>query len=128
LAGGDAARARDMLEAAAKAGGKDPRAAVAQGDASLLLGQCDKAQAAYQEALRREAGNAQARSRLEAVRLVCGTKRAAPAASSAPAAASSPSYGGSNLSAPSQPGAPAGAKDPAKPAKPAPKTIDLNDI
>ena len=128
LAGGDAARARDMLEAAAKAGGKDPRAAVALGDAWLLTGQCDKAQAAYQEALRREAGNAQARSRLEGVRLVCGAKRAAPAASSAPAAASSPSYSGSNLSAPSQPSAPAGAKDPAKPAKPAPKTIDLNDI
>ena len=128
FAQGDAARARDMLEAAAKAGGKDARAAVVYGDACLTLGQCDKAQAAYQEALRREAGNAQARSRLEATRLLCGAKKAAtPSASASPAV--SPAYSGSSLSAPSsQPAAPAGAKDPAKPAKPATKTIDLNDI
>ncbi|MHC1790098.1 tetratricopeptide repeat protein [Solidesulfovibrio sp.] len=123
---GDASRARDMLEAAAKAGGKDAKAAVALGDALLLSGQCDKAQAAYQEALRREAGFAQARSRLDAARMLCGTKKtAAPGAAALPA---SGSVGSTLPSGAAQPGAPASPKDPGKPAKPATKTIDLNDI
>lgn len=129
---GDASRARDVLEAAAKAGGKDAKAAMALGDALLLSGQCDKAQAAYQEALRREAGFAQARSRLDAARMLCGTKKTA-AQGAAPAAAgsagSAPAYTGSTLpSGTAQPSPPASPKDPGKPAKPATKTIDLNDI
>ena len=127
LAGGDATRARDLLDAAAKAGGRDARAAVALGDALLVTGQCDKAQAAYQEALRREAGSPQAKARLDAARMLCGSKKtAAPAASSTPAGGG---YTGSTLpSGTSQPAAPASSKEPAKPAKPATKTIDLNDI
>jgi tetratricopeptide (TPR) repeat protein len=129
LAGGDATRARDLLDAAAKAGGRDARAAVALGDALLVTGQCDKAQAAYQEALRREAGSPQAKARLDATRMLCGVKKtagAAAAGSSTPAAAG---YTGSTLPAgASQPAAPASPKDPGKPAKPATKTIDLNDI
>lgn len=124
---GDATRARDMLEAAAKAGGKDARAAVVLGDAFLTTGQCDKAQAAYQEALRREAGNAQAKARLDAARMLCGVKRPAAAGSAAPATGAG--YTGSTISpGASQPAAPASPKEPGKPAKPATKTIDLNDI
>ncbi|MYL81602.1 tetratricopeptide repeat protein [Desulfovibrio aerotolerans] len=127
---GDPARARDVLEAAAKAGGHDPRAAMALGDAWLLSGQCDKAQAAYQDALRRDGGLSQAKSRLEATRLLCGTKKASGASAATPASgATSPGYSGSTLpSGSTQPAAPASAKDPGKPAKPATKTIDLNDI
>lgn len=127
---GDAARARDMLEAAAKAGGKDSRAALALGDAWLLSGQCDKAQAAYQEALRREAGLSQARSRLDAARMLCGTKKSVSSGAASPASSTTaPGYTGSTLpSGAAQPAAPAGAKESGKPAKPATKTIDLNDI
>lgn len=130
LGQGDTARARDMLEAATKAGGRDARAALALGDAWLLSGQCDKAQAAYNDALRRDAGLAQARSRLDAARLLCGTKKSAGSSTATPAASSaSPSYGGSSLpSGTSQPAAPAGGKESGKPAKPVTKTIDLNDI
>jgi len=125
---GDAARARDMLEAAQKAGGKDANAALALGDALLLTGQCDKAQAAYHEALRRDGGLTLAKSRLDAARLVCGAKKGAAAASPA-ASTSSPGYTGSTLpSGAAQPAAPAGAKESGKPAKPVTKTIDLNDI
>ena len=124
---GDALRARDMLEAAAKAGGKDARASVALGDALLTTGQCDKAQAAYQEALRREAGNAQAKARLDATRMLCGVKR--PTAASSPPPAAGAGYSGSTLSpGASQPSAPASPKESGKPAKPATRTIDLNDI
>ena len=124
LADGDVAQARSMLEAATKAGGKDPRAALALGDASLLSGRCDQALAAYQEAVRRDASSG-AKSRLEAARLVCGTRRGA-AGASAPAQVRSAPHSGSDLSpAPAPAGGPA--KEPGK-AKAAPKVIDLNDI
>ncbi|EFL52452.1 conserved hypothetical protein [Solidesulfovibrio fructosivorans JJ]] len=125
LSDGDIARARDMLKAAAKAGGKDPRAALALGDAELLSGQCEAALAAYREALSREASFAPAKSRLQSVRLVCGARKAsAPAA--APAASRSAAPAPSDLSPAS--GTSAGsAKEPGK-AKAAPKVIDLNDI
>ncbi|WP_300161127.1 tetratricopeptide repeat protein [Solidesulfovibrio sp.] len=132
LADGNVGRARDMLEAAAKAGGKDPRAAVALGDALLLSGQCDKALAAYQQAVTRDSGGAsQARSRLEAARILCAArgKAATPAAAGAPASSRPERSSGSDLSpavsAPASPGS--GPKEPAKP-KAAPRTIDLNDI
>lgn len=128
LADGDAAKARDMLQAAGRAGGKDPLAAVGLGDALLLTGQCDRALAAYQEAVRRDAGLSLAKSRLEAARMLCGARgKAAPAAAS-PTAAPSRGAGhtGSDLTAPSAPSSGA-AKDSGK-AKPAPRTIDLNDI
>lgn len=125
LAAGDVNRARDMLEAAARAGGQDPRAALTLGDAYLLSGQCDKAASAYQEAQRRDASLAQARSRLEAVRLVCGARKAAPAAASGSSSGSS-SPTGSGVGSGASPAAGSG-KEAAKP-KAAPKTIDLNDI
>ncbi len=132
LADGNVGRARDMLEAAAKAGGKDPRAALALGDALLLSGQCDKALAAYQQAVTRDLGGAaQARSRLEAARILCASrgKGATPAAAGAPASSRPERSSGSDLSpavsAPASSGS--GPKEPAKP-KAAPRTIDLNDI
>ena len=73
LSDGNVGRARDMLEAAAKAGGNDPRAAVALGDALLLSGQCDKALSAYQAAVR-GGGAGQAKSRLDAARLLLAKK------------------------------------------------------
>lgn len=125
LADGNVGRARDMLEAAAKAGGNDPRAAVALGDALLLSGQCDKALSAYQSVAGGGAG--QAKARLDAARVLCaarGKGAASPAAtSSRPAGAS-----GSELSPAASPAPAAGSpKEPAKP-KAAPRTIDLNDI
>ena len=120
---GDVSRARDMLEAAAKAGGKDPKAALILGEAYLLTGQCDKALAAYQEALRRDPASP-VKTLLEGARIVCGTRKqpAAPAVSNGSGASG---YSGSSLPAgASQPAAP---KEPAK-GKPAQKTIDLNDI
>jgi tetratricopeptide (TPR) repeat protein len=123
-ADGDLSRAKEALEAAAKAGGKDPRAAMVLGEAYLLSGDCDKAQAAYQEALRRDPGFSQAKFRLETSRVVCagrgGPSRAVPSALSAPAGAA----GSSGTNAPATTGSP---KEPAK-SKAAPKTIDLNDI
>ncbi|MEA4855141.1 MAG: hypothetical protein AAGU21_10990 [Solidesulfovibrio sp.] len=128
LAEGNAAKARDLLEAASRAGGKDAPAAVGLGDALLLTGQCEKALAAYQEAQRRDAGLAVARSRLEAVRTLCAArgKAASPAASPASATSRGAAATGSDLQAPSAPATGAG-KDAGK-AKPAPRTIDLNDI
>lgn len=127
---GDPARARDLLEAATKAGGHDPRAAMALGDAWLLSGQCDKAQAAYQDALRRDGALTQAKNRLDAARMLCGTKKGAGSSAPSPAASAAPSgYSGSSLpSGNAQPAAPASSKESGKPAKPAAKTIDLNDI
>lgn len=125
LADGDLARARDMLQAAAKAGGKDPRAALALGDAELLSGQCDKALAAYREALAREASFAPAKSRLQSVRLVCGARKA-PAAVAAPAASRPAAPPSTDLS-PASGSSAAPARDSGK-AKAAPKVIDLNDI
>lgn len=125
LAGGDVTRARDLLEHAAKAGGKDATAFVALGDAWLLSGQCSKALDAYQEAARRNAGLAAAKSRLQAVRLVCGAPhKAAPAAVQTESRA--PRTGGPELS-PAAPSNGAGSKGADKP-KAAPRTIDLNDI
>lgn len=128
LADGDAAKARDMLQAAGRAGGKDPLAAVGLGDALLLTGQCEKALAAYQEAVRRDAGLSLAKSRLEAARILCGARGKASPAAASPAATPSRGAGhtGSDLTAPSAPSSGAG-KDSGK-AKPAPRTIDLNDI
>lgn len=123
LAAGDLRRATDMLEAAARAGGRDPRAAVALGDAWLLSGQCDKAQAAYQEARNRDGSFAQAGSRLDAARLVCGPRKAAAAVGNGAPGAFAPAGAAGPTGTP--PAAPA--KDAGKP-KTAPKTIDLNDI
>jgi tetratricopeptide (TPR) repeat protein len=124
---GDLPRAKDALEAAAKAGGNDPRAAMVLGETYLLSGDCDKAQAAYQEALRRDPNFFQAKARLEASRLVCAGRgsatRAVPSALSAPSGATGAS-GSSTPSTTSPAGSP---KEPGK-AKVAPKTIDLNDI
>ncbi|WP_428565784.1 MAG: tetratricopeptide repeat protein [Solidesulfovibrio sp. DCME] len=127
LAEGNAAKARDLLEAASRAGGKDAQAAVGLGDALLLTGQCDKALAAYQEAQRRDAGLAVARARLEAVRTLCAARgKATPAASSSAAPSRGSGATGSDLQAPSAPAGGPG-KEAGK-AKPAPRTIDLNDI
>ncbi|WP_029460902.1 tetratricopeptide repeat protein [Solidesulfovibrio alcoholivorans] len=130
LSDGNVGRARDMLEAAAKAGGNDPRAAVALGDALLLSGQCDKALTAYQTAVR-GGGAGQAKSRLDAARVLCaarGKGTASPAATSAPASSRSAGATGSELSPSASPTPSAGSpKEPAKP-KAAPRTIDLNDI
>ena len=130
LSDGNVGRARDMLEAAAKAGGNDPRAAVALGDALLLSGQCDKALSAYQAAVR-GAGAGQAKARLDAARVLCaarGKGAAAPAATSAPASSRASGASGSDLSPSASPASSAGSpKEPAKP-KAAPRTIDLNDI
>lgn len=130
LADGDAGKARDMLDAASKAGGKDARAAVGLGDALLLSGQCDKALAAYQEALRRQAGYGLATSRLAAVRTLCAVRgKAAVAPASAPSATPSHRSGhaaDTELTAPS-PSSSSGARESGKP-KAAPRTIDLNDI
>lgn len=123
-ASGDLAQARDMLEASVKAGGKDPRAALALGDVSLLSGQCDKAQAAYLEAVRRDPTFAPARSRLEACRILCPARKGAPAAATG-AAPGVTGYSGSNVPSTSAPAA--NPKEPGK-TKAAPKTIDLNDI
>ena len=125
---GDAARARDLLEAATKAGGRDPRAAMALGDAWLLSGQCDKAQAAYQDALRRDAALTQAKARLDAARMLCGTRKGAGASAPSPAAATPGHSGSSPSSGSAQPAAPTSSKESGKPAKPATRTIDLNDI
>jgi tetratricopeptide (TPR) repeat protein len=127
LAGGDISRARDQLEAAAKAGGKDPRAAMALGDAYLLSGQCDKALAAYQEALRRDPGLSPAKNRLESGRLVCTAKRGPTPAAAAGTTGAAGAAGATGSSAPASSSQPAGPKEPAK-TKAAPKTIDLNDI
>jgi len=127
FAAGDLSRARDMLEAAAKAGGKDPRAALTLGEAYLLSGQCDKALAAYQEALRRD-GASPAKALLDGARIVCGARKASPSPAAGPASSGSPGaagYSGSRL--PSGAAQPAAPKEPAK-GKPVQKTIDLNDI
>lgn len=131
LSDGNVGRARDMLEAAAKAGGNDPRAAVALGDALLLSGQCDKALSAYQAAVRGGGAGQAAKSRLDAARVLCaarGKGAAAPAATSAPASSRASGASGSELSPSASPASSAGSpKEPAKP-KAAPRTIDLNDI
>jgi tetratricopeptide (TPR) repeat protein len=125
FAAGDVLRARDMLEAASRAGGTDPRAALALGDAYLLSGQCDRALAAYQEARKRDAAFAPAGARLDAVRLVCGARKPGPAgANGAPATLVPTAPAGPGPAAVSPP---AGGKEAGKP-KAAPKTIDLNDI
>lgn len=129
-ASGDLSRAGTMLEAAAKAGGKDPRAALALGEVYLLSGRCEPALTAFQEALRRDPGYGPAQARLGAVRGLCGARKAgAPAASAAPASSGhtapsglSGTSGGLSGSAPAS-----GAKEAPK-GKPATKTIDLNDI
>jgi len=127
FAASDMRQARDMLEAAAKAGGTNPQAALALGDASLLLGNCRAAVAAFQEALHRDPGLLTARARLDASRLLCGAHKIAgpaPTASPAPARTAVPSVSGA---APSGGVPAAGAKEAPK-GKSAPKTIDLNDI
>jgi tetratricopeptide (TPR) repeat protein len=126
-AAGDLSQARNMLEAAVKAGGKSPLAATALGDVYLLSGQCDKAQAAYQEALHRDPGFSQARVRQEASRLVCATKKTATPAAASRASGPSGASGYSGSSVPPATSPAAGPKEPAK-GKPATKTIDLNDI
>ena len=128
-AAGDTQKARELLEAAAKAGGKDPRAARALGEVYLLSGQCDKALAAFQEASRRDAGASQSKSRLEAARSLC----AAHATAVTPAVRSMPQGGTPGGPASSGSGLPTGTSQPATPkdsgkTKAAPKTIDLNDI
>lgn len=125
FAAGDVLRARDMLEAASRAGGTDPRAALVLGDAYLLSGQCDKALAAYQEARKRDASFAPAGARLDAVRLACGARKSGVAGANGGAAAfvpTAPTAPGPAVAAP-----PAAGKEAAKP-KASPKTIDLNDI
>lgn len=127
FAASDMRQARDMLEAAAKAGGTNPQAALALGEASLLLGDCRTAVAAFQEALHRDPGLLTARARLDASRLLCGAHKVAGPASTAsptPARTAVPSVSGA---APSGGIPAAGAKEAPK-GKPAPKTIDLNDI
>jgi tetratricopeptide (TPR) repeat protein len=128
-AAGDLSRAGEMLEAGAKAGGKNPRAALVLGETYLLSGRCEPALAAFQEALRRDPGFVAAKARLEVAKSLCGGRKgaisgggAAPAAVSGHSGASAPaSSGGLSGTAPA-----AGAKDAPK-GKPA-KTIDLNDI
>ncbi len=122
---GDLSRARSMLEAGASAGGKDPQAALTLGQIYLLDGQCDRALAAFQEALRRDPGSAPARMRLGAATALCGNgRKAAPTMERAPTAGTPGGAGASPASGASPAASP---KEPAKP-KPAPKTIDLNDI
>lgn len=127
FATGDLSRARDMLEAAAKAGGKDPRAALVLGQVYLLTGQCSPALAAFQEALRRDPTQTATKARLDMAKLLCGAARNNQAASN-PAV---------SHAAPGLSGTPAGGMPDAAPApgtkaatkgKPVTKTIDLNDI
>jgi tetratricopeptide (TPR) repeat protein len=127
FAAGDLARARDMLEAGAKAGGKNPQAALVLGQVYLLTGQCSPAGAAFQEALRRDPTLTAAKARLDMARLLCGASRgsqggASPAASHAAPGLSAPAPSGLSGATPA-----AGAKEAPK-GKPAGKTIDLNDI
>lgn len=121
-ASGDLAQAGAMLEAGAKAGGKDPRASQTLGEIYLLSGRCEPALAAFHEALRRDPGYGPAKARLAAIKGFCAPRKATsqPSAASAPAGHATPT--GLSGAAPS-----AGAKETPK-AKPATKTIDLNDI
>jgi tetratricopeptide (TPR) repeat protein len=126
-AAGDLSRARDLLEASAKAGGTDPQAALVLGQVYLLTGQCSPALAAFQEAARRDPTQAGAKARLDVAKLLCGASRGGQ--SSAGPAASHAAPGLSGVPAGPTPGtAPApGAKETPK-GKPAARTIDLNDI
>lgn len=119
-ADGDLDRARQMLEAAAKAGGKNPRAALALGNIALVSGQCDKALAAYQEALHRDLTFAVAKQHLEAARVLCGSRRE-PATT--PVRKSSSQSGGEHA-----PGVSSGAGSARDAGKTKTKVIDLNDI
>lgn len=128
FAASDLGQARDMLQAAAKAGGADPRAAMTLGESYLLLGNCRLAISAFQEALRRDPGLLTARARLDAARLLCGARKAsspAPAASQTPTRPAVPSVSGG--SGPSAVAPTAGAKSAPK-GEGVVKTIDLNDI
>lgn len=127
-AAGDLAQAGSLLETAAKVGGKNPRAALALGEIYLLSGRCEPAQASFQEAARRDPGLVAAKARLTVMKAFCGARKsvphsASPAVSSGSAAGhATPASGGLSGAAPV-----AGTKESPK-AKPASKTIDLNDI
>jgi len=127
FAAGDLSRARDMLESAAKAGGTDPRAALALGQVYLLTGQCSPALAAFQEALRRDPTQAGAKARLDVAKLLCGASRGGQARAGSTAEHAAPGLSGAPAGATTVTPPAAGAKDAPK-GKPAARTIDLNDI
>lgn len=125
-AAGDLSQAKELLTAAARAGGTDARAALALADATLLTGNCPKALSLLQAEARRNPGAGAVKVRLGAVRLLCtGARSTAPATS--PAASSPDLSQGAAGPAASTGMPPANPKEPAK-GKSAPRTIDLNDI
>jgi len=130
FAASDLNQAKQLLEAGAKAGGKDAKAALALAQTSLLLGQCGPALAAFQEASRRDPGLLAARTGLEAARQLCGARKTAGAAPTAsPTHAGSSSVSGTTGSSGGLSGSvPAAGTKEAPKGKPATKTIDLNDI
>lgn len=125
FADGDLGTAREMLEAGARAGGKDPQAALTLGQTYLLAGMCQPAVAAFQEALRRDPSLVAARARLDAAKILCGAGKASVAA---PTHHSVSAPSGNAASTPSAaPNIPSREKESPK-AKTPTKTIDLNDI